>query len=155
MDLVTSTLSKTCAGCTKCCEGYLSANIYGHEMNKTTPCFFVTLGSGCQIYDQRPENPCKSFICEWRYNPYVPEELKPLSSNIMLVKRSAGKHNFLLVVKAGDQVSQETFNHLKTYSETTGTNVLWSFSEEEQGYFGSKEFGYAVTLFQLYEQFLS
>lgn len=54
---LTPSQERLCGDCTACCDGWLRATIYAHEMKPCTPCHFVREGC-CSIYDQRP--------VEWR-----------------------------------------------------------------------------------------
>jgi len=68
--------ARSCGTCTKCCDGYAYADVYGHIMGFGVPCHFVKSGEGCGIYENRP-NFCKTFSCNWLVNDEIPEELKP------------------------------------------------------------------------------
>ena len=63
--------SRNCGMCTACCDGWLTANIRGHEMRVGVPCHFRGEG-GCTIYQDRPVDPCRGFHCAWRLsgNPF-------------------------------------------------------------------------------------
>ena len=75
---------RSCDGCTKCCEGYLTGEIQGKQMGLGQPCFLVQIGKGCNDYENRPEFPCKAFQCEWLINESIPENLKPSFSNLII-----------------------------------------------------------------------
>jgi len=55
--------NRACGECTSCCDGWLHAVIYGHEMGNGVPCQFRK-PAACGIYDTRPEL-CRSFRCGW------------------------------------------------------------------------------------------
>ena len=38
---------RSCNGCTKCCEGYLSAEINEKKVDKNNPCYLVNIEKGC------------------------------------------------------------------------------------------------------------
>ena len=85
----TITLKRSCDGCTVCCEGYVSANIYGYPMHPGKPCHFAGC-NGCSIYEHRPEDPCKKFECLWLNSAAdYPEWLKPSESKCLIITREA------------------------------------------------------------------
>ncbi len=82
---------RQCEGCTKCCEGWLSANLHGRTMHRGKKCHFVSEGKGCAIYENRPEDPCKVFLCAWRYDYNIPEWFKPNKSNVICMWKRIGE----------------------------------------------------------------
>ena len=59
-----SAQSRSCGSCTRCCDGWLQGEIRCHPMYPGRRCHFVAEG-GCGIYDERPQSPCRSFVCGW------------------------------------------------------------------------------------------
>ncbi len=57
-------ITRVCGTCTACCDGWVAGTIYGHEMKPGTPCHFRGEGC-CTIYDKRPLDPCRKFVCGW------------------------------------------------------------------------------------------
>ncbi|HZE61286.1 MAG TPA: hypothetical protein VE085_12085 [Burkholderiales bacterium] len=53
---------RQCGTCTACCDGWVEGTIYGHEMKPGVPCHFRGEGC-CTIYERRPEEPCRRFVC--------------------------------------------------------------------------------------------
>lgn len=105
---------RNCDGCTKCCEGWLTGTIHGKSMWPGKPCHFVQLGKGCSIYEARPDDPCKSFICEWKRDFDIPEWLKPSLSNVIIrksyVKISDVDVEFIQVIEAGSVITSQILN---------------------------------------------
>lgn len=100
--------AKSCNGCTACCEGYLSCNIFGYEVRNGRHCRFVDQGKGCQAYDLRPYNPCKTFLCYWKQDETVPEKFKPnVCGNIMVYRKSAEGIMHLDIVEATKPLNLE------------------------------------------------
>jgi len=73
-----------CGQCTKCCEGWLSATVYAHQMYPGVPCAYLT--NTCTIYKNRPENPCKAFVCEWLADESIPAYMQPNLSGAIIIK---------------------------------------------------------------------
>lgn len=129
---------RTCGTCTKCCEGWLTANIYGHEMLPGQPCFFVEQNVGCKIYNTRPTEPCKTFSCGWKQIPDLPEEFKPeISGVIMHYKNNINK--YWVLTKAPNNPSVEFLSWAITFAMANGENLLWSI-DNQMWWIGSQEF---------------
>lgn len=74
-----------CGPCTACCDGWLKGNILGHEVYPGKPCPYST-GHSCSIYEQRPQHPCRKFICGWlEANSPLPEEFRPDKLGVIFV----------------------------------------------------------------------
>ena len=90
---------KSCGDCTKCCDGSLGVPYPTEEK----ACLFM-VNTGCSIYEDRPDFPCKSFKCEWLRDESMPEELKPNKTNIVLYPRTEDGIKYLELIKAGDEI---------------------------------------------------
>lgn len=97
---------RSCDGCTKCCEGYLHGNAHGYSFHLGKSCYFVK-SKGCSIYDYRPKDPCKTFVCYWKSNNFVPDKYKPSKSGIIMVYRQKENYNYLSVNFAGNDTNEE------------------------------------------------
>ena len=76
---------RQCGTCTKCCEGHLVGTINGKEMYPGKPCYLLQIGKGCSDYENRPEEPCKAFNCQWITNTLTNLELLYLSSKLEIL----------------------------------------------------------------------
>lgn len=142
-NLALEVLNKSCGDCTKCCDGWLTANINGHEILEGKPCFFVKNG-GCSIYESRPQDPCVNFKCEWLINPYLDESLKPINSNIIIIRRNIGNISYLVARYAGDHVSADYLGKIISYCQKHSKNLLWEM-KDSRGWIGSTEFCQAMS----------
>ncbi len=97
-------MDRSCDGCTKCCEGHLTANIYGYEMGPGKPCHFVTK-NGCSIYSNRPYDPCKGFKCVWKQNSIVPVSFKPDVVGMIMINNVLDDIPYVYIVPAGKEIS--------------------------------------------------
>lgn len=138
-------LARKCGECTKCCEGWLSANVRGHEMYPGKPCFFVQIGKGCKDYDNRPEDPCKVYSCMWLKNLDIPEEFSPLKTGVIVdfQKRENGIE-FLSLTKAPNDPSLELLSWAAVYAVSNGYNLSWQLGEKTY-WFGTKDFSEYMT----------
>lgn len=102
---------RSCGTCTSCCEGWLSANIYGTTMAPNIPCKFLIKGQSCTIYENRPLNPCKIFYCLWKSDLGVPEHFKPsVSKNIIIHRKFPNGLQCVDITEAGKPISFEILN---------------------------------------------
>lgn len=126
-------MSKSCGTCTKCCDGWLMANIKGHSMYPGKPCYFVEIGKGCTIYEDRPENPCKNFSCAWLDIEEMPDEFKPENSNTIMHWNS----RYWAISKAPNEPTPEFLSWAIDYVKSKNQNMLWYI--DNKGYWHGDE----------------
>lgn len=71
---------RSCGSCTLCCK-LMGVVALAKPVNAWCP--HCRKGSGCTIYDDRPEE-CRAYACEWLTNPALPEGLKPDRCRVVL-----------------------------------------------------------------------
>lgn len=96
MKTIPIVMEKSCSGCTACCSGTLSGEAHGRHFWKGRPCHYVTT-SGCSIYEQRPENPCKTFECGYLKFDWMPHWMRPDQSGVIFVLRETQKSKTLYI----------------------------------------------------------
>jgi hypothetical protein len=128
---------RSCDGCAKCCEGWLSGEAYGHAFYKGRPCFFLT--KTCSIYDKRPDNPCRTFKCSWLAEDIFPHWMKPDLVNIIITKRQVDNLYFYEIVEAGSTIESKTLNWLVQWAINTNNNIQY-YIEGGSNKIGSQEF---------------
>lgn len=96
----TYTIDRACSGCTACCDGWLTSNIYGFDMGPGYPCPYSTKG-GCGIYSSRPTDPCKTFKCAWKSDKKVPIKFKPNQCNTIMINKRSDEFQWLAVISPG------------------------------------------------------
>lgn len=143
-DLLKILETKSCAGCTKCCEGYLSAVIKGHEMGPNKPCIFVEKNVGCKEYDSRPYEPCVTFQCEWRRNPHFEEWLSPVNSSAVFTRQSLDGIPYLKLIEAGATLDAQVLSWAILYCMNNNINFMWDVNDKVH-FIGSAEFTSLVT----------
>lgn len=118
---------RQCGPCTSCCEGWLSADIKGHEMHPGKPCFFLA-DSKCTDYEGRP-NTCKSYNCSWKREPDVfPEWLRPDLSGVIITKMVMPSRKDMVhyeVAEARGKLDVKTLNWLVQWALETGSNLFY------------------------------
>lgn len=78
---------RTCGSCTACCDGHLTGEAYGQKFYPGKKCAFIS-ASGCSIYDMRPHNPCKTFLCAYKNQHSLPEWTRPDLSNVIFLQQT-------------------------------------------------------------------
>ena len=117
-----------CGECTACCEGWLITNTDLIQMYPGCPCDHLK-NTVCDIYVDRPENPCRIFNCSWvMAGSTMPEWLKPNNSKAIIVKGAINWQGnyFDLVVPVGRRVPQRTLNWLNENSKQTHVPYIYA-----------------------------
>lgn len=131
-------LNRVCGECTKCCEGYLKGEVYGHKFYDGVSCHF--LGNGkCTIYTNRPENPCKNYKCYWLENLDIPEYMRPDKSNVLMTFRNNCNFEYVQVLEVGSTMDSTTLAHIIQYFLPKNINIECRVNGNYY-YFGSIDF---------------
>lgn len=133
--------SRSCEGCTACCEGWITATIQGEDMYPGKPCQFVEKGVGCSIYKDRPKDPCKEFRCMWRDTDtqIMPDEFKPSEIGSMVVRQHVNGIDFLSLVECGEKLRSEMLSWFTTFGVSRGLNLVWTVDGKSY-WMGSPQF---------------
>jgi len=145
---------RACDGCTSCCEGWLTANIYGIDMYPGKPCRFADKSNGCTIYNNRPANPCKGFYCYWKGNKDVPEHFKPsISKNILVLRSTEDGARFLDINEAGKPVDFEILNWaIEQYRSKKVDSVRWIMGANKKMNYVSRDQRFINKMNQLLQE---
>jgi hypothetical protein len=106
--------AKSCEGCTKCCDGYLMADI-----------------------------DCKTFQCFWRASEIMPMEFKPSEVGVIVVNQEINDIPYLLLVEAGNKVPPEVLSWYVAWAVGNQLNVRWQVGNQMYA-LGSQEFHEAL-----------
>jgi hypothetical protein len=128
---------RECDGCTKCCEGWLEGEAYGHAFFKGRPCFF--LAKSCTIYESRPEKPCRSFVCGWKAEDTFPQWMKPNLVNAIINKVSHDNIPYYVLVEAGSKLDSSVLSWMIQWALNTNNNLLY-YIDGGINRVGSREF---------------
>ena len=142
------TLTRSCGGCTKCCEGLLAGKAYNFEFGNGKACGYLGV-NGCNIYAMRPTNPCKTFQCEWTTNHSLPEWLKPNRSNVIMSRRTIGLYTFLMIVSEGRIISEKIHEWAEEYSKQDIKNHVLIVGDVSRAYSLDPKFGYVLGVVDL------
>lgn len=139
---------RSCEGCTACCEGWLSADINGHEVAPGKPCPFVQQGIGCSIYKDRPKDPCKQFQCMWRAtdDSIMPDKFKPSEIGSIVTIAEIDGIPYHRVTECGVRPDPEFLSWFMLFILQNRLNGFWTV-EGKPYWFGAPEFVAAMIKF--------
>src|ERR1700748_3835009 len=82
---VSRDVTRTCGSCTACCDGWLQIEVRGHKVRKGQPCPF-SVAHQCTIYPERPQHPCREFVCGWLVaSSPLPDWMRPDQSDMIML----------------------------------------------------------------------
>lgn len=114
---------RTCDSCTKCCEGHLKGMAHGHTFYPGKPCHF--LGTGCSIYEDRPETPCKVYKCTWLESDDLPMWMRPDLCHAITTKRIKDNVTYYEVIEAGKQLDSTILSWFVLWALNNNHNLLY------------------------------
>ena len=136
---------RTCEGCTACWDGWVRITIDGQEAWPGHPCPHST-GSGCAIYEDRPEDPCRQFWCGWMLpNSPLPDWMKPDRAKVMVLfaKLSWQGLPVDVALPVGKRIPPRALNWLKAFAEREVRPLIWAECIEEDGELQKEQLFYA------------
>ena len=116
---------RSCGSCAKCCEGWLHGSAYEKGFWRGRPCHYLTAGK-CSIYGQHPDDPCKTFRCEWLANDNIPGWMKPDDVNAILVRRRKDNEDYIEITEAGEKLRSEVLSWAVMYCLGRKLNLYYS-----------------------------
>jgi hypothetical protein len=128
----------SCGNCTACCDGWLSGEAHGIPFYSGRKCNFVS-ENGCVIYSERPNDPCKTFHCEWLLNKAMPEWMRPDKSKVILVNKEINGIKYLRMTEVGEKVDSSILSWVLQACLPNNVNLLYEI-DKGPNYFGSQEF---------------
>ena len=134
-----ATSSRQCGECVTCCGGWVAGNMHGHEVKPGSPCPFVR-AEGCGIYERRPVNPCKNFVCGWLLpdSPF-PEAFRPDRIGVIAVRIAWRNRPAWILVSAGRDPDETLLAWMRNYSVAAGAPFFYAQGTERFG-FGPMKF---------------
>ena len=134
---------RKCGNCTKCCEGWLHGKAYKHTFYKGKPCFYLKeiscASGGCSIYNDRPYDPCKTYVCAWVNEEFLPMWMKPNLINVICTKINKNNIEYYEFVEAGNKIDATVLNWIVLWAINSKTNILY-YIDGGLNYIGSDEF---------------
>lgn len=137
---------RSCSGCTKCCEGWLTGVIDNEPMYPGRPCKYVKINDSCSIYSDRPFDPCIRFTCEWLINSSIPEWLSPSFSNVIIAHRNINDIPFYDLCSTGQPINDDILSWYILWGTSNAYNISWTNRFNHTYYIGSQEFTEKMSL---------
>ena len=133
---------RACGPCTACCEGWAEGEIRGHRMSPGRPCHFLTpaprdpaQASPCTIYEERPESPCRRFVCGWLApGSDFPEHFRPDLSGFILVPLRWRERPAWVMLPAGRDPDEAALSWMQSRARATGEPFFYERQGERVGY---------------------
>ncbi|MGA0034167.1 MAG: hypothetical protein ACO3HA_12680, partial [Burkholderiales bacterium] len=132
---------RTCGSCTACCDGWLKIKIDGQEVRQGKPCPHSS-GTGCRIYENRPQHPCVEFVCGWiSPDSAMPDWMKPDIAKL-IVLHGFGNWRGLkvdLAVPVGRIIPQRSLTWLRNYASLNNRPLIWTENLRANGKFTGQQ----------------
>jgi uncharacterized cysteine cluster protein YcgN (CxxCxxCC family) len=122
-------MMRECGNCTKCCEGWLVANIFEHKIYKDNPCPYIDSDNcKCSIYNKKPLL-CSDFKCAWLKEEHVfPLWMKPNLINQIIKKHVTNEYIYYEIVEAGSTIDTEILNWFMEQAAKGRMNIKYSIN---------------------------
>jgi hypothetical protein len=105
-----------------------------------TPCPILQIGVGCGEYENRPQNPCRGFQCEWLRQPDVyPEEMRPDRVGAIFSLQDVEGVQYLRITEAGKVLDAEVLSYAVKLTLLNRYNLYWEVDGKIH-WFGNKDF---------------
>jgi hypothetical protein len=123
---------RTCGSCTACCDGWLQIEVRGHRVRPGAPCPF-SIENRCSIYEERPQHPCREFVCGWlTASSPLPEWMRPDKSDMIMLAANFIWHGrpVDVVVAAGNRPKQKALDWLMRFSSEKKRLLIYQINDE-------------------------
>jgi len=130
---------RECGSCTACCDGWVKGTIEGHDMFPGQPCFFRGRGC-CAIYERRPADPCRNFVCGWLHaqSPF-PDDFRPDRLGVLIIPIRWRDRIAYILRSAGRDPDEALLGWMRAFSVKTERPFFYEQNGERFG-FGPREF---------------
>jgi hypothetical protein len=132
--VLAETRIRDCGGCTACCDGWLKITIDGEAVYPGKPCPHSS-SNGCRIYESRPHDPCRSFVCSWleKGSPF-PDEFRPDRLGVIILPARWRGRTVYALVPAGRDPDVGLIESMTKLSNSSGTPLLYQVQGEWYGH---------------------
>jgi hypothetical protein len=126
--------ARQCGTCTACCQGWAEGEIRGHPMHPGQPCHFLQQGA-CTIYDERPQSPCRNFVCGWLMpgSPF-PDAFRPDRVGVIVVPMRWRDRACYVLLSAGRDADEAMLDWMRRHATATGSPFYYQQGEERLAY---------------------
>lgn len=129
---VAETSARDCGACTACCDGWLKITVHGHPVYPGKPCPFSS-GHHCTIYETRPQDPCRGFVCGWlaRGSP-LPDWMRPDRAGVIVLAASFTWRGLSVdvAVPVGAGAKPEALKWLTAFGTASGRPLIYRIGED-------------------------
>ena len=110
-------------------------------------------GAGCNIYAERPVEPCRSFNCGWRLRPGdYPDWMRPDQSKVIVLFNRLTWQGLAVdvAIPVGQAIPAPALDWLKLFAGLKKRPLLWVEQNVENGVFAGTQqvFSHGPTAFQ-------
>jgi hypothetical protein len=122
-----NTQTRQCGSCTACCDGWLNAEIFGQKVTAGRPCRYST-STGCSVYADRPQYPCRDFVCGWiRSDSTLPDWMRPSECGaIVFLWFDWQGQKVINAVPVGEKIPERTLDWLKAHAQEQGRPLIFT-----------------------------
>ncbi len=97
-------------------------------------CHFAGVGS-CTIYEQRPESPCRHFVCGWLLpDSPLPPQFRPDRVGVIVVPTRWRGAPAWILVNAGNDPDEAMLNWMRTFAESKQLPFFYEQAGERFGF---------------------
>lgn len=121
-------MAKQCGTCTKCCDGSALrvGTINNNIIPDGKPCIFLDQkNKKCLDYDNRPQFPCKEYMCMWLEFEDVPIWMKPEYSDVIVTHINFNNNSFLWITPFKTEYSAKYLSYVIEYAKKNKMNVIY------------------------------
>jgi hypothetical protein len=133
--------NRACGSCTACCDGWLRIEVRGHKVQDGRPCPFRS-GHACAIYQERPQHPCREFVCGWlTAKSPLPDWMRPDKSDLIMLAEDSVWRGLPVdvAVAAGRRPKRKALQWLMGFSAANRRLLIYQ-TDGEWFAFGPPEF---------------
>jgi hypothetical protein len=108
-------------------------NVKGYEAYPGKPCPHST-GKGCDDYENRPVDPCRTFECAWvKKDSVLPDHFRPNECGALVIDGVLEWQGLKvdLAVPVGREIPEETLNWLKQFAEQKMRPLMYQQQDPE------------------------
>jgi hypothetical protein len=120
----------------------LRITVRGHAVGLGKPCPFLGDG-GCEIYEQRPIDPCRNFICGWLvHGSHLPDWMRPDRANVIVLGGNFKWREFsvdVAITTAGRRPNDDAVIWLRQYGKANRRPLLYQVATDWYA-FGPRKF---------------
>lgn len=134
---------RQCLPCTACCRGWVSGDVLDHHLSAGHPCPHST-PAGCGIYERRPEEPCRTFVCSWLVDGSpLPDWMRPDRCGAIVLLSLHWEGDYVIsAIPVGKAIPERTLDWLKDYARRHRRPLVFYERIENDGVFtGLRRFG--------------